>query len=297
MRLTFSTAAPTAALSPGNAPGAFAYALWGDPEVLTPRDERRSRPNIVLVAIDAARADRLGVYGYGRDTTPTIDAFASRATVFDRATSQASWSLPSYASLFTSLYPSMVGVTKTSDVVPEDAVTLASVLRAAGYETAAFTGGGFAGRDWGMDRGFGLTWEGSETEEQVRQLGSWLGRRPSRPFFLYLHTFEAHDYLLRRSNSVQEGARLAGRPLDLPPDAYRALAAEHGRQLDARQMAEVGYLYDGALRVADRLFGRYLDMVKDSGALENAVVVLSPITARPSTSTGSCTTGSASTKS
>jgi arylsulfatase A-like enzyme len=274
LRLDFTTVGLADGNDSGGAPGRFAYAVWGDPRVLTPAPKAPARPNVVLIAIDDARADRLGVYGHSRPTTPAIDAFAARATVFERARSQASWSLPSYASLFTSLYPSMIGMKSASDVMPEKAPTLARLLRDAGYDTAAFTGGGFAGREWGMDGGFGLSWEGADPATQVERLENWLGRRPSRPFFVYLHTFEAHDYLFGRPDQIEEAARLAGRPLSLPADVFGSLVLNSGERLGPTQMAEISLLYDGALRVADRQFGRFLKALRDAGALENAVVIL-----------------------
>ncbi len=254
--------------------GKAAFAVWGHPEVVTPVAPEGPRPNVVLIAVDAARADRLGAYGYPRGTTPAIDDFASGATVFEQARSQASWSLPSYASLFTSLYPSMAGVTRMSDTLPEGVPTLAGLLRDAGYSTAAFTGGGFAGRGWGLGRGFDVSWEGADPRAQVERLQEWLGRRPAQPAFLYLHTFEAHDYLFERPHLVEEGARLAGRPLRLPAGVERRVVREAGAGLSRAELQEISLLYDGALRVADRQVGHWLKLLRDGGVLDHAVVAV-----------------------
>jgi arylsulfatase A-like enzyme len=65
--------------------------------------------NIIIIGIDTLRADHLGCYGYERNTSPRIDALASRGVLVERAVSQAPWTLPSFASIFTSLYPSQHG--------------------------------------------------------------------------------------------------------------------------------------------------------------------------------------------
>ncbi len=61
--------------------------------------------NVVLIVADTVRADHLGAYGYGRPTSPRIDAFAGSATLYTRAFASAPWTLPTHASLFTGLDP------------------------------------------------------------------------------------------------------------------------------------------------------------------------------------------------
>ncbi|WP_226006675.1 sulfatase [Natrinema salinisoli] len=98
-----------------------------------------TRPsNVLFVVLDTVRADHLGPYGYERETTPELSAFADEATVFDSAVAPAPWTLPVHASLFTGLYPSQHGADQESPYL-EDATTLASVLSAAGYDTACYS--------------------------------------------------------------------------------------------------------------------------------------------------------------
>src|SRR3972149_8626805 len=74
-------------------------------------DAPRSQPNIVLITIDTLRADHLGSYGYPRPSSPSIDQLAESGVVFERALAAAPWTLPSMASLHTSLYPTEHGAT------------------------------------------------------------------------------------------------------------------------------------------------------------------------------------------
>ena len=66
--------------------------------------------NVILVSIDTLRADRLGIYGNPRPTSPHIDRFAARSVVFDNAISQSAWTRPAHASMLTGLYPSEHGI-------------------------------------------------------------------------------------------------------------------------------------------------------------------------------------------
>lgn len=61
-------------------------------------------PNVLLVVLDAVRADHLGAYGHARATSPNFDRFAREGVLFENAYSSSSWTLPSHASLFTNLY-------------------------------------------------------------------------------------------------------------------------------------------------------------------------------------------------
>ncbi len=62
-------------------------------------------PNVILITLDSLTASHLGCYGYARETSPNIDAFASQATLYRRAYSTAPWTLPTHASIMTGRYP------------------------------------------------------------------------------------------------------------------------------------------------------------------------------------------------
>ena len=91
-------------------------------------------PNVLLIVLDTVRADRLSLYGYGRDTTPNLARLARRGVRFDRARSTAPWTLPSHASMFTGRWPHELAVERHR---PLDATypTLAEFLRDRGYAT------------------------------------------------------------------------------------------------------------------------------------------------------------------
>jgi arylsulfatase len=98
------------------------------------------------------RADHLGCYGYHRQTSPNIDAFARESLLFEWAFSQAPNTPPSQTSILTGLYPSTHGMVYDEDRVPEEVVTLAEALAALGYATAGFHDGGYMRDAFRIDR-------------------------------------------------------------------------------------------------------------------------------------------------
>jgi arylsulfatase A-like enzyme len=119
-------------------------------------------PDVLFVVMDTTRADRMSVYGYARATTPRLEELARGATVYSRAISQAIWTLPSHASMFTGLYPAeheadWQGV-KRPPPLPSEAVTLAERFRAAGYRTACISANQLFIPVFGLTQGFEVVW-------------------------------------------------------------------------------------------------------------------------------------------
>jgi len=96
------------------------------------------KPNIIVFTVDTLRADHIGLYGYHRDTMPTIEAFAKSAMVFDNAVVSRGSTLPSYASMLTGLYPFHHGIYNNGPLLHEDLPTLPEILNKAGYHTVGF---------------------------------------------------------------------------------------------------------------------------------------------------------------
>ena len=109
---------------------------------------------VILISIDTLRADHLSAYGYKAVPTPALDSFAEHGTLFSAADCQAPLTLPSHASLFTSTYPFEYRIQENAEPVPAGAVTLATVLHAHGYKTAAFIGSVFLEQRMGLNQGF-----------------------------------------------------------------------------------------------------------------------------------------------
>jgi arylsulfatase A-like enzyme len=95
--------------------------------------------NVLFVVLDTVRKDHLTPYGYDRQTTPVLGAFAEEARVYENAVAQAPWTLPSHASMFTGLYPSDHAATQEDPYLADDIGTLAQAVRASGRATACYS--------------------------------------------------------------------------------------------------------------------------------------------------------------
>jgi arylsulfatase A-like enzyme len=128
------------------------------PETPPPASHALTGRGVILVVVDALRADALGVYGApphdGKPASAAIDSFAKSARVFTRANAQASWTRPAVASLFTSRLVSGHRTMAKDAVLPYDLPTVASVLKAAGVYTAAVVTNFNLEPAYGFDRGF-----------------------------------------------------------------------------------------------------------------------------------------------
>jgi arylsulfatase A-like enzyme len=111
-------------------------------------------PNIVLIVLDTVRADHLSAYGYTRATSPAIDRVAAEGTLFTRAFSTASWTLPAHVSLLTGLYPSTHGTDIDRIRLAPGRVTLAQLAASRGYRTALFSANAWLSAMTRLDRGF-----------------------------------------------------------------------------------------------------------------------------------------------
>jgi len=181
---------------------------------------RASPTPVILISIDTLRADHVGIYGGRRVATPGIDSFAQGDTLFTAAEAQVPLTLPSHTSLLTSTYPFQNGVQENAEHVPRSLLTLAGVLRARGYQTAAFIGSVFLERQLGLDQGFDyydspfqfeafspLSGEVLFVKAQrngfavpdrrdgylvIHAAEQWLNERRDQPVFAFVHLFDLH---------------------------------------------------------------------------------------------------------
>lgn len=132
----------------------------------------RQPPNIILLVLDTHRADRMGVYGYEKDTTPTLAELAEQATIFDSAISTAQWTIPAHASLFTGLYPTVHQTYQSYATLPTGIPTIAELLHKHGYHTIGFCNNPLVGvLDNGLKRGFDKFFNYSATFPDVPDIG------------------------------------------------------------------------------------------------------------------------------
>jgi arylsulfatase A-like enzyme len=238
--------------------------------------------NVVLISIDTLRPDHVGLYGAERDLTPVLDELGAHGVVFDQALAQAPWTIPSHATMLTSQYPSVLGVGPYADPgkLSEAALTLAEVFRQHGFATAAITGG-YVSSELGFDQGFDSFQETLDTPAMaytVTYADDWLERRnTARPFFLFLHTFEVHQYrppepFQRRWVRPYEGSLSALE--DVPAFVQSPANQERVRALGAEDWRYLRDLYDACLASVDSEIGRLLAALEARGLRETTLVVV-----------------------
>lgn len=135
------------------------------------RAEAASRPNILWVVWDTVRADRMSVYGYPRPTTPKLEAWATKARIFENVVSTASSTVPSHAAMFTGLIPSEHGANKGHRWLDAGHFTVAERLSEAGYQTFLWAANPHLTKEENFQQGFDVEhhpWDPETLKEAIR---------------------------------------------------------------------------------------------------------------------------------
>ncbi len=257
--------------------------------------------NVLFVEVDPLRADHMGVYGYDRNTTPTIDRIAADSYVFDHQFAHSAHTTPSLFSTFTGRYPSQHGVIPAVGATSEQraAMTvLPEVLQDAGYRTVGISGGGNTGPDRGFDQGFDryrMTRDIATRDSIIRD-----AVRGTDPFFLYLQTFRPHHpyfpddpYDTMFGPSLPAYRERSEATVDRLRDRYRSwdnmTASDIGRRIfdrfyrpdyflpartNATRRAHLVGQYDGLVRASDDRVATVLDLLREAGELEDTIIVI-----------------------
>ncbi|MGD8316287.1 MAG: sulfatase-like hydrolase/transferase, partial [Myxococcales bacterium] len=218
-----------------------------------------AEPNVVVITIDTLRADHLGCYGFDRARTPHIDRLAEEGALVEHAIATVPITLPSHASIFTGLYPPAHGVRDNGiQTLPEEVETLAERMKREGYRTQAFVSAGVLHHRFNLDQGFDgyddqlqrepdpgmFRIQERSGEHTMDRVLEWLDRNGSTsgedsPFLLWVHLFDPHQPYA-------------------PPE------------VDAKASPT---LYDGEIASVDRQVGRLMQRLKQSGVLDDTLVL------------------------
>ena len=136
-----------------------------------PASPEQRQPNLLVITVDTLRADHVSCYGHALATTPTVDRLAAQGVRFEDAAVQWPKTWPSMASMLTGTYPTANGIRYLPRrQLPDGNVTLAELLRDAGYRTAAVVSNVNLGKKFAFDQGFDTFIE-SWVEELLRVTG------------------------------------------------------------------------------------------------------------------------------
>lgn len=256
--------------------------------VVCGRNERPAppdaRPSFLILSLDTTRADRLGIYGYARPTSPQLDRLARDGAWYERAHTTATWTLPAHASLFTGKFPTSHGarydpegpLVLGKEITGPDAYqqirarglgagesTLAERFRDAGYRTGGVVAGPWLEKVFGLSRGFddwddrGITSVNGRPAKAVTDSAiAWLDADPERPFLLFLNYFDPHSPFYPPARFVDEV---------VPP--------EERPQGEAQTITEISGLYDAEIRTMDFHIGRLLDHLRATGRYDSTWIV------------------------
>ncbi len=246
-----------------------------------------SPTHMVLLVLDTVRADRLGCYGHDRETTPRLDELAKNGLLFENARSNAPWTLPSHASLFTGLHPSEHGCHFEHRYLVESHETIAETLGADfGIETMGITSNVNTAAQYHLAQGFDdyrevwtlrEAYPGLEDSSIVNaEVEKWLQtRNKKQPFFLFLNYMDAHlphaptAPYDRMFGAVSESARSLAAEGDLLRDVLR----DRVTWTDSLK-EDFGRLYDADLRKLDDRIAELLRLFESQGILDDIFLVV-----------------------
>src|SRR4051794_4029344 len=229
-----------------------------------PAPERRAAPNVLLITIDTLRADAVGAYGNRSASTPWIDRLAAGGVRFTQARASSVVTLPSHANILSGTYPFHHGVRENAGFwFPAQLDTLATLLHARNYRTAAFVSAFPLDARFGLTRGFDVyddRFPKNETgaafrvperrgTDTVAAALDWIRRdlpaggdaNTQAPWLAWVHLYEPHFPYA-------------------PPEPY------------ASRYAAAPYL--GEISAADAALGPLLQPILDGGAARDTLVVL-----------------------
>jgi arylsulfatase A-like enzyme len=245
---------------------------------------RQAEPyNVLLIGVDTLRPDHLGCYGYERPTSPNIDRLAAEGVLLEKTVSQCPWTLPSFATALTSLYPSQHGAGINMSTMRTSFPTLAEILRDSGYSTGAVINVSVLRPEFGVDRGFDH-YDVAEpnvrrTADEVTRIAlDWIDLNRDKPFFAFVHYFDPHlSYAPPAPYDTLFDPGYRGRVgRSFERDDYLDLKSVLLEQTDQQTGADWNHiraLYDGEIAFTDEAIGKLLAGIADRGLTKSTLVV------------------------
>jgi arylsulfatase len=232
--------------------------------------------NVVIIILDAARADHFSSYGYFRPTTPNLDRFAEEAVLFTHAYSQALTTRCSTGTLFTGFPLTVLSLYNITSRIPDELNVLAQMFQQNEMKTSGFVGVSNVSSDFGFDRGFSQYFELYKEKEFYRKsqeylpyIIPWLESNKKNHFFLYVHFKEPHAAYV-----------------PLPPfkglfsDAHeeKVTLSVHlnkiSKDFTQGQIEYVRAAYDENLASVDSVVGEILEKMRSSDLMDKSIIIV-----------------------
>jgi len=258
------------------------------------------RPNVLLIVLDTVRADHMSCYGYTRNTTPNVDAFAEKAHIFRNVLSPSPWTLPTHASFFTGLPSSGHLCTNAHAFLNDSFETLPEQLKAAGYQTVGLSSNSTITKERGFAQGFEIfenpgdhidhrrPLKGVKTREEMDaksyasimhgRLRQWFAQehRPEKPFFMFLNYIEPHAPYAPPSRRLQWSSNETfdkWEKLDQFDYTFRHMFSGTDT-LSQKELEELTNLYDEEIAYLDSKVGQLLEMLRETDNYDNTLIII-----------------------
>jgi len=242
----------------------------------------KKKPKIfIMVVLDTLRYDHTSLYGYSRETTPTLDRLSKEAIVFQEAYSTTSWTLPAHVSLFSGKSLDQHGVLTPNDRISTQYPLLAEIFQEKGYVTAAFTGGGFIEDSFGFARGFqfysnipGRAFSMNSAERVFSHFKNYIKGYWGNDLFIFLHTYQMHapykaphKYIDKINKDTPENLKSIRNFLRESSQYYENIKPEQRQMLID--------LYDASILYTDQmLIGQLIDFLKNRKVYKDTMLVV-----------------------
>jgi len=236
---------------------------------------------VIFITIDTLRADRLGCYGFEKNTTPNIDAFAAESTLFLNASSQSTFTTGSFSSLYTGrmMTESLVHGNRLNTTIRY----LPEILKSSGFYNIALLANPSLTSDRGFDNGFDeyrMLWkrtsnslynkkkinnkmiQETDAEMVTQKVIDTLKSCPDKSLFFWVLYMDTHTPYSIHESQFYHGSQV--------PRMKRKPGMYDNRSMD---QAELNYYYEGEIRYTDHHLGRLIKYMKTSGLCDQALII------------------------
>ena len=294
---------------------AICFVLWGAVAAIQPKSSNPKRSgdeiNVVLLSIDALRADHVGCYGYNPpmiepgEFTPNIDKFATEGLLFENAYSTSPWTLASVSSWMTGGWPEETGGTYVNRRLYRSMTSLPEALSEEGYTSGAFVCNPFMSPATAIGRGFSEYWEFFDAShmttglfvdelnfyiqkrldeyglkesgpmivgKQLDRTFDWLDEHKDEKFFLWVHLYDPHFPYTPPSPYKDEIPDIGKHR---PPQYHSLTSWRKGSSHHSYGLRRhIVNLYDAEIRFSDAVAGQVLDKLDELGLAGDTLVIL-----------------------
>ena len=242
-----------------------------------PKITFKNKPNIYIFLSDACQASHLGTYGYHRETSPQIDAFARDAVVYENAYTNAVFTRASIATLFTGFYPDSHKVLQQGNILTEKQLTLPEYMKVKGYATSIFSSNVINSPRGGLSQGVDSFFRVSAKYDAPKditifsQFRDWLEKTPPN-HFSFMHYIHPHFPMVPPADF----------PVTFRPDGTKVtlgrmnsltIKRRNGTLPNAEELQEITDSYDSSIAWVDSEFGKTMSLLKEKNLYDDSMII------------------------